>query len=186
VVTAGRFHEVKGFDVLIDAMHLIRRNVPDAELVIFGDAQPGHESYAAGLRRQSNRLGLDHGGVTFAGYQNGLEQHWKHARMYVQPSRQEPFGLTVLEAMASGLPVVATRVGGMAENIQHERTGLLVDPGDADALARQMLRLLTDPALARRLAADGSEWARSNFTLDAYVSGVIAVHEAALGDRRLR
>lgn len=180
VVTAGRLHEVKGFDVLLDAAALVRRRIPDLEVKIFGEPQAGHEEYADGLRRRARELGLEGGAVTFEGYCDDLTLAWKGARLYVQPSRREAFGLAALEAMAVGLPVVASRVGGLAENVTTDSTGILVPPADPDALADAMLRVLDDAELAQRLATGGYEWVHRTFTLRQFVTGVEAAYRSAL------
>jgi glycosyltransferase involved in cell wall biosynthesis len=97
---------------------------------------------------------------------------WAGADIYVQPSREEPFGLGVLEAMLAGTPVVASRVGGLAEQIEHGRTGLLVEPDDAAALAGAIGQLATNRKLAAALANAGCRTARARFSREAMVNGL--------------
>ena len=88
--------------------------------------------------------------------------------MFVLSSRSEGFPVAVLEAMAAGLPVVATDVGGVAEAVEHGETGLLVPAADSEALARALERLVADGALRRRLGAAGRARARSLFDVERY------------------
>jgi glycosyltransferase involved in cell wall biosynthesis len=181
VVTAGRLHEVKGFDTLLDAAVLVRRSIPDVEVVIFGSPQAGHEAYALGLQQRARDLGLEGGGVTFRGYHDDLAEQWQGAWVYVQPSRREAFGLAALEAMALGLPVIASRVGGLEENVADGSTGILVPPEDPEALSAAIVRVIQDRQLAQGLATGGLEWARTTYTLERFVGGIDAIYNSVLG-----
>ena len=92
--------------------------------------------------------------------------YYQRAALLVMPSFYESFGIACLEAMAFGLPVVATRVGGLPEVIEDGVTGLLVPPGDADALAQAMIRLLSDADLRRRMGQAGRERVLKEFTTE--------------------
>ena len=95
----------------------------------------------------------------------------------VLPSLEEAFGLPLAEAMASGLPTVATRVGGMPELVVDGETGLLVPPDDAGALADALVRLLEDPALASRLGAGGRARAVERFSWDAVAERALSLYQ---------
>ena len=179
LVTAGRLHPVKGFDVLIDALAELRPRVPDLTLDVYGAAQAGHEAYARALESQVARLGLQDA-VRFLGHQPCPWSQWHEAAAYVQPSRHEPFGMALVEAMACGLPVIATRVDGPAEIIDDGRTGLLVPPNDPGALAHAIERLLVDHDLARAVAGAGRAHARSTYTVEHLVDRTVAVFEGAV------
>ena len=179
LVTAGRLHPVKGFDVLIDAVAALRSRVPELTLDIYGAPQAGHEAYARSLESQVARLGL-RDAVRFVGHQPCPWTQWRGAAAYVQPSRHEPFGMALVEAMASGLPVIATRVDGPAEIIDDEHTGLLVPPNDPGALSLAIERLLLDHDLARAVAAAGRVHARSTYTVEHLVDRTVAVFDGAV------
>jgi len=98
----------------------------------------------------------------------------------VLPSLSEACSNVLLEAMASGLPVVTTRVGGNPALVDDEVTGLLVPPGDPAALAKAIIRLVEDPVLAERLGAGAREVACSHFGLDRMLSRVQALYDRAL------
>jgi glycosyltransferase involved in cell wall biosynthesis len=109
--------------------------------------------------------------------------------VFVLPSRQEGLGVAALEAMARSRPVVASAVGGLAEIVIPERTGLLVRPGDAAVLAAALERLLADPGLARRLGAAGAARVAERFLAEQMVSAyealyreILAEHGAGAGD----
>src|SRR5207248_2118330 len=105
----------------------------------------------------------DHGRVFEAGE---LERLYAGARVFTLPSRYEPYGLVLVEAMAYGIPCVGTTVQSIPEILDHGRTGLLVPPGDPDALAEALLRLCRDDDLCRRLAAAGRERVARELTWD--------------------
>jgi phosphatidyl-myo-inositol dimannoside synthase len=137
---------------LVAALPLIRRQVPEARLRVIGG---GPELEA--LRDQARRLGLaDH--IRFAGSVPGdeaLRRAYFQAHVFCLPSRQEGFGIVFLEAMAAGLPIVAARAGAAPEVVEDGRTGLLVPPGNPEALAAAVVRLLQTPDLARTLGEQG-------------------------------
>ncbi|MCP4040245.1 MAG: glycosyltransferase family 4 protein, partial [bacterium] len=93
----------------------------------------------------------------------------------VLASDSEPFGLVLLEAMRAGVPVIATRAGGVPEIVRHGHDGLLFDPGDHETLARHLIRLAGDRAVARELAEHGLETLEERFSVAAQARGVAAV-----------
>jgi glycosyltransferase involved in cell wall biosynthesis len=105
------------------------------------------------------------------------------ADAFVMPSRAEGFGFTNVEALSFGLPVVSSRVGAIPETVEHERTGLLVEPGDVDALARSLERLASDRALAARLGQAARADFLARFTLERFRSEVGRVYRDALEGR---
>jgi starch synthase len=103
---------------------------------------------------------------------------YAQATVFVMPSYYEPFGISCLEAMAFGLPVVATNTGGLPDVVEDEVTGILVPPGDPDALASAILTLLKDPARARKMGKAGRERVLANFTADDVVRQMLRVYES--------
>lgn len=179
IVTAGRLHPDKGLDVAIDALALARREVPDLRLVVLGDATPGWEHYPAELRRRAAARGVGDA-VELAGYTARPELRWAGAGAYVQASRHEPFGIAVAEAMAVGLPVVVSDAGGLPELVLGGRLGLVVPAGDAAALAAAVVRLVTDTALAERLATAARAHALATWTPERLAAAVATVYEGLL------
>ena len=144
--TVGRLNEIKRQDVLIRAFAMVRECVPDAHLMLVGDGPLGRE-----LRALRDRLGLA-AFVHFAGYQELTAPYLQAMNCFALPSRSEGMPQSLLEACAAGVPVIAARVGGIPEVIEHERTGLLVETGDAKALADGLLQLLGSPERSRILS----------------------------------
>jgi glycosyltransferase involved in cell wall biosynthesis len=176
---AARLTPEKGIDVLVRATALLRRDVPDLRVLVLGGTQAGHEAYGEELVRLAGDLRVD-SAVCFKGFVDQPFRSWAGSRVYVQPSRREGFGLAVAEAMASGLPVVATAVGGLTDVLDGGRAGVLVAPDDPRALADGVKALLDDPARAERLAAAGRARAATEYTVDAMVDRVEAVYDRLL------
>ncbi len=144
VLYVGRLTKPKSVHVLIDAM----RDCPDQRLTIVGDGpeRPALEEAARGLTNVSFTGMVGHAQV---------EEYLARARVLVLPSRQEGVPNVVMEAMAMGVPVIATRVGGVPDLISHGESGWLTEPGDARAIAHGILKITSDGAFRARLAANG-------------------------------
>lgn len=110
-----------------------------------------------------------------------LGAYYARAALVVCPSRREGYGVVAREAMAYGRPVVASAVGGLFDAVEHERTGILVPPGDPAALRAAVVRLLGDRQLRERMGAAGRERARSEWSWDACTTATIAAYRDALG-----
>jgi glycosyltransferase involved in cell wall biosynthesis len=159
ILCVGRLELPKGHDILLRALRL----VPGAMLVLAGDG-----SLSAQLRALADQLGVS-SRVRFLGRRMDVPELLKAADVYVQPSRWEGFGIAALEAMASGMPVVASDVSGLADVIG--AAGLLFPVGDATLLAQKLATVLGDTSLRRRLGHAAQERARNfgiNKTLDCY------------------
>ncbi|MBK5928467.1 glycosyltransferase [Rhodobaculum claviforme] len=151
ILFIGRLAPVKGVRLLLDAFVAVHRKHPDATLTLVGDGPD-----MARLRARAAALGLE-GAVTFRGQLGEAEvaATLGAADMLVLPSFAEGVPMVLMEAMASRLPVVATRVGGVAELVEDGVSGLLVPPGNTDALAAAIERLLADPDLGCRFGTAG-------------------------------
>lgn len=170
VVSIGRIERRKGQDIAGDAVRLLRAEGRDLELVLVGGAHdPEVLRHALG---QDEGEGQDEGkrGVRFVGLRDDVPAILAEAHIMLNTSRTEGLPLTVLEAMAAGRPIVATRVGGVGELITHEESGLLVEPGEPQVVARavaQALRtLLDDPARATAMGQRAQATARERFSAD--------------------
>jgi len=157
LLALGRLVHQKGFDILLRAFRLaMHHGLAGHDLLLAGDGPErdtlGRLATALGLENRVYFLGATERSTTarlFAG-----------CSFFVLPSRREPLGIVNLEAMASGKAVLAARVGGVPEIVEDGVSGLLVEPGDADALARAILRLATDAPLRARLGAAGKDAAK--------------------------
>jgi sugar transferase (PEP-CTERM/EpsH1 system associated) len=157
VGTVGRLNEVKCQDLLVRSFRRVLDRTPGAHLLLVGDGPK-----RADLHALVGELGLSDR-VHFTGYQAEPDRYMQLMDVFALPSRAEGLPLAILEAWAAGLPVVATRVGGVPRLVEDGRTGLLIDSGDGDALAAALGRLLEDRNLARRIADAGRDRAVADF-----------------------
>lgn len=169
VLYAGRLMPGKGIHRLLKALRRVVRACPDVLLLIAGSAYYGHDRltpYTASLRRQMHKLGLRKH-VQFLDYvpHPALASLYQLADVTVVPSvKDEAFGLVNLEAMAAGVPVVASRIGGIPEVVRHGETGWLVDPSpDERKMAAAIIGLLRQPGLRRRMGKAGLDEVRRRF-----------------------
>jgi glycosyltransferase involved in cell wall biosynthesis len=187
IVMVANLRAEKGHDVLFDAAVPVLRAFPDVHFDLVG-AGPELER----LRARASAVGIAHA-VTFAGHCDDVATRLAGADLFVLPSRSEAFPNAVLEAMAAGLPIVASGVGGILELIDDGRTGVLVPPGDAGALADGLCRMIGDPLLAERFGEAARAEAHARYSFDRMVGaferlylsslarrGVVAAHEPEL------
>lgn len=165
VYTVGRAARNKGYDLLIRSLPTLRQAVPDARLVmaVGADAQADRRR----VRRWENLakdLGVsDH--IEWRGYveDDEMADHYRAARVFALPSRYEPFGMTAVEAMASGTPSVITVHGGLEEMFNFGHQALFADPTKPAEFGTLLSLPMRYPRLRERLAVDGARWARRTF-----------------------
>jgi glycosyltransferase involved in cell wall biosynthesis len=159
VGSASRLHHSKGVDVLIRAVGRVQRRHPHVRHLHVGHGNPGrfHEVVRA--------EGIPTGVVMLPGATQDMEGFYAAIDTFCLSSRTEGLGTVILEAMASGLPVIASRTGGIPEAVDDGRTGLLLPPEDVDALAAAIERLVLDPALRARLGAEARRRAEERFSV---------------------
>jgi len=162
----------KGLVYLVEALAQVRASVPQARLVIVGDRSDRH---AADVGRRAERLGVAPA-IIWAGHRDDIAEILAAVDVFALASLEENLPQSVLEAMAAGVAVVATAVGGVPECVGAGETGWLVPPGDATALAEAIAHALRDPDLRRRFGAAGQRRVREHFTADTQVPRI----EAAL------
>ena len=168
----GRLEHGKGVDVLLEAAARVHTKLPSAFLVV-GEGPLGE--------RLAARAAGDGLPVRFAGRRDDVPELMRLCAVVVLPSRREAFGRVLIEAMATGVPVVATSVGGIPEVCVDGVTGLLVPPDDPEALAVAIALTLTDQAAtAARVAAAAAD-VRARFDLAAHAAGVQAVYARMVG-----
>ena len=175
VVCAARLEREKDVASLVEAMSEVRAVVPAARCLIAGDG-----SRRRTLEEQVQRLGLEDV-VRLLGFRPDAPALIAAADLFVLPSLAEPFGLALLEAMALGKPVVATRAGGPLEIVEDGETGLLVPASSPDILAGAIQRLLADPAAARWLGENGLARFRDRFTADRMARATLVIYRQAAG-----
>lgn len=170
ILFVGREFERKGGDCLLRAFELVRERVPDATLHLVGTA-----------RRSEMPGAISHGRIAD---RDELASLYRGARVFCLPSRYEPYGLALIEAMAHGVPCVATNVQAIPEILDGGRAGVLVPPGDPTALAEALLRVLTDDELAREIGAAGRGEVERRLTWDHVADRMSpALSELALATR---
>jgi glycosyltransferase involved in cell wall biosynthesis len=160
----------KGHRYLLQALPELLKAFPTLRLLLFG--QGAEESR---LRAQVDTLGLTDR-VTFAGFRTDLPQILPCLDLVVHPALMEGLGISLLQAAAAGVPIVAVAAGGMPEVVRDGVNGLLVPPADSPALAAAINRLLADPGLRRRFGAAGKELVREKFSVAGMVEGNLQVY----------
>jgi glycosyltransferase involved in cell wall biosynthesis len=180
VLYVGRLEPAKGVHVLVDAFEKLRRKYNDATLTIVGEQfGPGSDTYYDELRQAiAHRRCAE--SVYFTGWvgRSALPTIYSAADIFVHPAViDEPFASTVLEAMACGLPIVATNTGGTSEAIRNGITGVLVPPDDSDALAGALDAVAGNPEFASSLAAAARRDATANYTWDRFAVALTRLFE---------
>jgi len=185
VTIVGRLSPIKGHVYFLKAMSKVVRSMPYLKVRIVGDASPGKESYKQELVVLTRHLGLSEH-VEFLGNRRDVPQILADSDVLVLASVvPEAFGRVVLEAQAAGVPVVATKVGGVVEIIDDEKTGLLVLPRDTDGMAQAVLRLLNDRKLAREISFAARKKIEDCYTLEHMASQTVAVYEELLAHQNI-
>jgi glycosyltransferase involved in cell wall biosynthesis len=172
VATLARLNRLKGMEYFLEAAVRVAKRIPEARFLVVGDdlragsgvLQDGAGSRTA-LQRHAVELGLG-GRVVFTGFRLDVPELLSETAVFVHPSLSEALPNVVLEAMAAGAPVVATRVGGTPEAVEEGVTGLLVPPRDAPALAQAICKLLQSPDLASRFGQAGRQRVAEQFSLE--------------------
>ncbi len=172
LVLAARLEPVKQIDQLLRALAALRDRGFVAQLSIVGDG-----SERAALEALTRQFGLG-AMVRFTGWCDDIGPELRNADCFVLPSRSEGLSMTLLEAMATGLPVVATRVGGNPEVVEHGATGLLVPHSDPVALAAAIEEVIGDAGTASRMGASGRDRVLARFSLRVMVE---SYHRLYLG-----
>ncbi len=160
VGTIARLAPQKGVEHFIRAAALVRKTHPEARFTIVGDGP-----FRADLEALAETLGV-RDRIEFLGFRDDALRIAGGFDVFVLASTRETFGITVIEALSQGVPVVASRTGGIPEIIDGSTTGLLAEPGSAEDIAAGVCKLLEDRELAARLAENGREFVRSTFTAE--------------------
>ncbi len=151
IITASRLVEKNGIGDLIDAVSIVRKEFPDIGLQIIGSGPLEKK-----LKLQVKNLNLE-GGVEFLGEISNdlLPNYLSRADIFVRPSLSEGLGISFLEAMAVGLPIIGTSVGGIPDFLKDGETGLFCEPNNPQSIAENILKLLTDEKLCQKLIHNG-------------------------------
>jgi glycosyltransferase involved in cell wall biosynthesis len=175
LLTVGRLSAEKGFDDLVEAAAIARSSSPDFRLVIVGEGPERQR-----LESSVARLGLT-GRVLLPGHNNCIAPWYAMADFLVMPSHSEGSPNVLLEAMAAGLPIIATTVGGIPEIATDGETALLIPPHRPPAIANAITALLNDAALANKLSVQARLHAESRFSISSHYRSLIHVYERLTG-----
>jgi glycosyltransferase involved in cell wall biosynthesis len=177
VGTAGHLASIKGQEDFVRAVAIVIQSHPDVEFVIAGEDKSSSRENRIALENLIHELRLDEN-VKLAGWVDDMPAFLATLDLFVSSARAEPFGLAIVEAMAAGVPVVATASEGAREIIDDHNTGRLVPIGDTDSLAKTIVELLGAEAERHRLAQNGSAIARAQFSLERMVEKTEEVYES--------
>ena len=166
---------------MVEALPAVLAAVPNTRLVIVGPAKdPDTRRWSDGVPNSWMWLSA----VLFTGRRNDMPEVYAALDIKVLASLEDSLPLAILEAMAAGLPVVATTTGGIPECVVDGVTGLLVPPGDPDALAAALVRLLADPALCHQYGRAGQELAARRFSPESHAEALEGVFAKLIRQRR--
>ena len=181
----GRITPLKGHLHFIKAMARISRTVPRLKIWIVGDAPASKEAYKEEVQVLVRRLGLWHC-TEFLGTQRDIPGILAHLDLVVlATTTHEAFGRVVVEAMASGVPVVATKVGGVVDIVQDGKNGLLVPPADSKSMADAIMRIFKDTQLARELAQNAYAQVKEKYNVELMVKNTLDVYRDALSNFKI-
>lgn len=178
IVTVAVLRPPKGIATMIEAMPAILAHQPEARYLIVGDGEA-----RGALAALAERLGLAHR-VVFTGTRTDIPAILSSVDGFALPSLNDALPTVLAEAMAAGLPIVASAIGGIPEMVEPGVNGILVQPGSAGEFAAAWNRLLAAPELAAAMGAQGRRIARELFALESHVTRLSALYAAALEKRR--
>jgi len=180
IATVGHVRRVKGVDVYVRAAARVCQDFPRALFLVIGDSS--EPEYFRELQELVRSQGVGEN-VRFLGPSEAVFSILKLCDVFCLPSRSEGFSNALIEAMACGLPSVATRVGGNAEALEDGRSGFLVENEDVAAMAERLQLLLRDPKLARQMGKAAQEAVAERFSATAMIDQLMGIYEGLLNGR---
>ena len=172
VGSVGSLVSCKGHAVLVEAMAQVLKTIPNLLCLIVGEGP--ERSQLESLVRRNELTGK----VILPGHRDDVPELLSLMNVFVMPSLEEGLGVALLEAMAAGRTVIASKVGGIPEVVTDGQTGILVPPGRPDALAQSLADLLRDPARMTVLGSNAQKAVREKFSCEAMVEGTLRVYES--------
>ncbi|MEM8514819.1 glycosyltransferase involved in cell wall biosynthesis/GT2 family glycosyltransferase [Massilia sp. MP_M2] len=186
ILFVGRQESRKGFDTALEAAALVCAVETDVLFRFIGsetddqDCLAAVKKYHGGLPVEvKNRISLE-GYVT----DDDLQQAYRECTIFLAPSRFESFGLIAIEAMRYAKPVIVGNVGGLVEVVDHEKTGILVNPSDAREIAAVIQKLLNNPKFANKIGAAAEKSFREKFTVDKMIDGIESTYRHILNEKK--
>jgi glycosyltransferase involved in cell wall biosynthesis len=173
IIFVGTLRPVKGVKYLIKAMRIIHKKLPDTNLLIVGDG-PDRDKLET-LVQELNLQNCIH----FAGKvpNEKIPEYMTQADLFVLPSLSESFGIVNIEAMASGLPIVTTNVGGLPEIVINGENGFVVEPKNPEAIAEKVILILNDENLKKKISENNQKKAK-DYSWDGVIKNLIAIYES--------
>lgn len=175
VTVVSRLTQLKGIENFLEAAAALKPRYPDARFLVVGETAPGDRPYLTELTNLAERLGVADR-VIFTGLRSDVPALLGSATVAVMPSLNEALSNVLLESMAAGAPLVATRVGGTPEAVIDGETGLLIEPGDSAAIARAVARLLEDRVLAARIGGAARDLIATRFSVEQMIRSTEALY----------
>ena len=170
ITNVGILRSVKGHEVTFKAVKPVIKTVPEAKFLIVGDG-PARER----LENLVDELGIREY-VIFTGFVKSIPEIYSFSDIAVLSSWSEGLPQSLIQAMAAGVPVVATTVGGVPEVVIHEETGILVEAGDSEGLAEGIIRLLKNPELCKRLTEKAKQYVMDKYTMEHMIEKIEALY----------
>jgi glycosyltransferase involved in cell wall biosynthesis len=186
LVIVARLDPKKGHRLLLEALALVRKQIPDIKLLIVGGENPGADGvYGPVLKQLTHELNLDEH-VVFTGPRSDIQDILAASDLFAMPSDGEGFGLSFVEAMAMKKPVIGLDNGGTPEVVEHGKSGLLSPTGDVQQLAENILTLVRYPALGRRMGEYGRMRVEQYFNPERMANDVEQVYQLMLKQQSSR
>lgn len=170
---AGRFSEIKGLLVLIDAMAELKDKRPNFRAKIVGQSEGQFIDTMLARIKEKNVEDI----ITIDKYTYDINRYYRSFDLYTLPSRNEAFGLVIIEAMACGIPVITTNSGAQQEIITNGKDGIIISP-NKDELAKAIEKLYNDKKLYQKIAEEGLETVNNRFTIKTCVDGIHRVYDS--------
>jgi len=176
----GRLVREKGVQILLEAVPKILAVEPKVKFIIAGKG-----SYEENLKNIVQSLGIENN-VNFVGFIEDGERNtlYNYAHAVVFPSLYEPFGIVALEGMATNTPTIVAGTGGLDEIVKHEVNGLKFIPGNSDSLAEQVIRILTDPLLAKKITSEAKKEVINKYSWDGVAQKTLNVYKEIINESR--
>jgi glycosyltransferase involved in cell wall biosynthesis len=159
----GNLNKAKAVEVLLEAFHIVLKSQNNVKTIVSGKPIETQLGYWEFLQKRMSDLGLA-GKAIFTGRYPNIRPLLAASTVFVMPSHAEGTPLAILEAMSMGIPVVATDVGGVAELVENGRTGILVPPGDPEAMATAICSLIGNPLLRESMGLESRKVAQTRFS----------------------
>ena len=168
VAVIGSLQKRKAQDDAIKAVKIVKETIPNIKLLIVGE---GHKEFKNYLKNLTLKLGISNN-IIFTGYRDDIPSILCHCKLLLVPSWNEPFGRVVIEAFATGIPVIGTNSGGVKEIIKDGVTGYLVPPKNPVKIAEKLIYLFNHPELIKEMGNVGKETVRDKFNIQYYTRNI--------------